>query len=66
VAALAYSFTVTLLIGWVLHKVLGFRVERDHEIQGLDLVLHAETAYELTPAGAATGRMTVSSLGSDG
>jgi Amt family ammonium transporter len=66
VAALAYSFTVTLLIGWALHKIMGFRIERDHEISGVDLALHAETAYELTPAGASTGRMTVSSGGSDG
>jgi Amt family ammonium transporter len=60
-AALGYSFTVTLLIGWVLHKTLGFRVERDHEIAGVDLALHAEAAYELTPAGASTGRMAGSS-----
>ncbi|HEX3611885.1 MAG TPA: ammonium transporter [Sporichthyaceae bacterium] len=56
-AAFGYSFTVTLLIGWVLHKTLGFRVERDHEISGVDLALHAEAAYELAPAGASTGRM---------
>jgi hypothetical protein len=45
---------------------MGFRVERDHEVSGVDLALHAETAYELTPAGASTGRMTVSSGHSDG
>jgi Amt family ammonium transporter len=65
-AALGYSFTATLLIGWVLHKTLGFRVERDDEISGVDLALHSETAYELAPAGASTGRMTVSSGHTDG
>jgi nitrogen regulatory protein P-II 1 len=29
---------MTLLIGWVLHKTLGFRVQRDDEISGVDLV----------------------------
>jgi Amt family ammonium transporter len=66
VAALAYAFTVTLAIGWVLHKTMGFRVSRDHEVSGVDLAQHAETAYELAPAGASSGRMTVSSGGSDG
>jgi Amt family ammonium transporter len=65
-AALGYSFTMTLLIGWVLHKTLGFRVQRDDEISGVDLALHAETAYELAPAGASSGRMTVSSGHTDG
>jgi len=65
-AALGYSFTVTLLIGWVLHRTMGFRVLRDHEVSGVDLALHSETAYELAPAGASSGRMTVSSGASDG
>jgi len=60
-AALGYSFTMTLLIGWALHKTLGFRVERDHEIAGVDLALHAETAYELAPAGASGGHLGGSS-----
>ncbi len=44
---LAYSFLVTAAIVWVLERTLGFRVEEDHETAGLDLVIHAETAYDL-------------------
>jgi Amt family ammonium transporter len=50
-AVLLYSFTVTGLIGLALHKTLGFRVERDAEIQGIDLEEHAETSYDLGSLG---------------
>ncbi|MEI6671547.1 MAG: ammonia channel protein, partial [Actinomycetes bacterium] len=45
---LAYSFTVTLILGFVLEKTIGFRVKKDAEIEGIDLNEHAETAYEMT------------------
>jgi Amt family ammonium transporter len=45
----------------VLHRTLGFRVERDDEISGVDLAQHAESAYELASAGASTGRLVGSS-----
>ncbi len=51
-ATLAFSFTMTALIVWVLEKTIGFRVEPDDETQGVDLVLHAETAYDLHLAGS--------------
>jgi len=50
-AVLLYSFAVTGLIGLALHKTLGFRVERDAEIQGIDLEEHAETSYDLGSLG---------------
>ena len=28
-------------------KFIGFRIDEDHEIGGIDLVVHAETAYDL-------------------
>ena len=34
-------------IVWALHRTMGFRVEEDHETSGVDLVIHAETAYDL-------------------
>ncbi len=49
-AVLAYSFVVTYLIGRVLHALMGFRIDKDAERQGIDLVEHAETAYELLGA----------------
>ena len=54
VATTAYSFVVSGLIAIALERTIGFRVERDDEMAGVDLVLHAETAYDLhtAPGGA--------------
>jgi Amt family ammonium transporter len=41
-----YSFLVTLVIGFIIEKTIGFRVSRDAEVEGVDLSEHAETAYE--------------------
>jgi Amt family ammonium transporter len=46
-AVLAFSFAATAAIGLVLARVLGFRVERDVEVAGIDLDQHAETSYDL-------------------
>ncbi len=46
-ATLVFSFTMTAIIVWVLEKTIGFRVDEDDESAGVDLVLHAETAYDL-------------------
>ncbi len=48
-AVLAYSFVLTYVIGLAIAKTIGFRVEKDVEVQGVDLNEHAETAYELGP-----------------
>ena len=50
-AVLTYSFVVTGLIGLALHKTLGFRIERDAEVQGIDLEEHAESSYDLGSLG---------------
>ncbi|MGW0871999.1 ammonium transporter [Streptomyces sp. NPDC002740] len=42
----AYAFTVTYGIGRVLDKTIGLRAHEDHEHTGLDLTVHAETAYD--------------------
>ena len=52
---LLYSFVVTGVIGLALHKTLGFRVEREAEISGIDLEEHAETAYDLGSLGGGGG-----------
>ena len=44
---LAYSFLVTLIIGFVINKTIGFRVTQEAEVNGIDLVEHLETAYEM-------------------
>ena len=40
-ATFAFSFVVTYLLALVLDKTLGFRIDEEHEISGIDLVLHA-------------------------
>ena len=45
---LAYSFIVTLIIGFIIDKTIGFRVKAEAEIAGIDYDQHAETGYELT------------------
>ena len=46
-AVLGYSFIVTLIIGYVLDKTIGLRVSKEVEVEGIDLKLHAESAYEM-------------------
>jgi ammonium transporter, Amt family len=45
---LTYSFIVTLIIGFIIDKTIGFRVKPEAEIAGIDYDQHAETGYELT------------------
>ncbi|MCW2815956.1 MAG: amtB [Nocardioides sp.] len=46
-AVLVYAFVVSGMIGWVIDRLMGFRIDEEHEISGIDLVVHAETAYDL-------------------
>lgn len=46
-AVLCYSLVVTSVIAIVIDRTMGFRIDRDAEIDGIDFVEHAETAYEL-------------------
>ncbi|MFF5142170.1 ammonium transporter [Streptomyces sp. NPDC013157] len=46
VAVAAYAFAVTYGIGKLLDKTMGFRAAEDQEHTGLDLTVHAETAYD--------------------
>ena len=42
----AYSFVATLIIGFAIEKTMGFRIKRESGLEGIDLVEHAESAYE--------------------
>jgi Amt family ammonium transporter len=42
-----FSFVVTYLIAKILSSTLGFRVTKDEELEGVDIALQAETAYDL-------------------
>ena len=42
-----FSFVVTYILGTILSKTIGFRVSREEELEGVDIVLQAESAYDL-------------------
>ena len=55
-AVLVYAFVVSGIIGYAVHRTIGFRIDEEHEINGIDLVIHAETAYDLhATAGTRSG-----------
>ena len=53
-AVLVYSFVVTYLIGWAIDKTIGFRVDEETEISGIDQAEHLESAYEGIGGGGST------------
>lgn len=53
----AYSFIVTLIIGFAIDKTIGFRVSREVEIEGIDLKEHAESAYEMASSSRGGGSL---------
>lgn len=50
-AVLGYSFVVTVILGLLIEKTIGFRLPREAEIEGADVAEHAESAYELDSRG---------------
>ncbi|WTL33294.1 ammonium transporter [Nocardia sp. NBC_01503] len=46
-AVLGYSFLATYIVGWLIHKTIGFRVDHEAEVTGIDEAEHAESAYDL-------------------
>jgi len=48
-ATAAFSFTATYLIAQTIEKTIGFRVNRNLELEGLDTSIHAESAYDINP-----------------
>ena len=52
-----YAFGATWVVAWLIQRFMGFRVDPSDERSGLDLIVHGETAYELsiTPPGHLAG-----------
>jgi Amt family ammonium transporter len=61
-SVMGYSFFVTLIIAYLLHLVLGFRISDDQELEGIDYTEHAETAYEFATHGSSTPRVSTGAL----
>jgi len=76
-AVLGYSLVLTLIIGYAIKLTMGFRVDREAEVTGIDESEHAESGYELTgirggssgisrAADALAGRVPAASTASTG
>lgn len=50
--AVLFSFTATYVIASILKATIGLRVSDEVEVSGIDLAVHAETAYETLGVGA--------------
>lgn len=50
-SVLVYSFVITFVLGTVINKTIGFRLDPEDEETGVDLFEHAETGYELAGVG---------------
>jgi ammonium transporter, Amt family len=58
-AVLGYSLVATLVIGFLIKVTMGFRVDEEAEVNGIDEAEHAESAYELSglrSGGSSIGR----------
>ncbi|MCW2940453.1 MAG: ammonia channel protein [Actinomycetia bacterium] len=45
-----YSFCMAWVIGKIIDKTIGFRIEEEEEVAGIDIAVHAESAYDLAPS----------------
>ncbi|WP_020671246.1 ammonium transporter [Amycolatopsis nigrescens] len=60
-AVLVYSFVLAFILGWLINKTIGFRVQSEDEVTGIDEAEHAESAYEF--GGSRGGRAASNSSG---
>jgi len=51
VAVLLFSFVVSYVVGLAIERTIGFRLSEEDELEGIDGVEHAESAYDFSTAG---------------
>jgi ammonium transporter, Amt family len=49
-SVLVFSFVLTYVIGSVIERTVGFRLSEEDEVEGIDSVEHAESAYDFATA----------------
>ncbi|WP_051298393.1 ammonium transporter [Arthrobacter castelli] len=54
VVAVVFTAVLTAAIGFAIHRTMGFRVSHEHEVTGVDLAEHAESAYDFDDGYAET------------
>jgi len=52
-----FSFVVAFVLGTIIDKTMGFRIDEEDEVNGIDLATHAETAYDLAPSHSGIGTL---------
>jgi Amt family ammonium transporter len=57
-SVLLFSFVVTFAIGFAIDRTMGFRLPREDEVEGIDGVEHAESAYDFATAGGGGRTLT--------
>ena len=62
--AVVISGVMTLIIGLALKATMGWRIPEEDEIEGIDVVVHGEQAYELESGGGAGHGVLTKSLSS--
>ena len=55
VVVLAYSFVISYVLGLVIQKTIGFRVDEEDEVAGVDQSEHAESGYDFATLGGGGG-----------
>ena len=55
-SVMVFSFVVALLIALAIKATMGFRIDEDDEVAGIDQTIHAEVAYELGNSGGGGGK----------
>jgi Amt family ammonium transporter len=58
VAVLLFSFVVSYLIGLAIERTIGFRLCEEDELEGIDGVEHAESAYDFSTVARRSGGLT--------
>ncbi len=55
VAVLVTSFVLTYVIGLAIQKTMGFRIDEEDEVSGVDAFAHAESGYDFGTLASAAG-----------
>ncbi|MCW2858129.1 MAG: amtB [Marmoricola sp.] len=62
-----YAFVASGIIAKVVQATIGFRITEEHEVSGIDLIVHAETAYDLhATAGTRSSGLSSTLIGKTG
>ncbi len=50
-----WSFVIALVVGLLVKVTIGFRVTREAELEGIDVIEHKESAYDFSNTGGSSG-----------